>query len=48
MLGGVGLDCLMEVLRNVMETEQMPDEWQNSTLIPIFKNKGDIQEYGNY
>ena len=26
-LGGVGLDCLMEVLRNVIGTERMPDEW---------------------
>jgi len=26
----------------------MPEEWRTSTLIPIFKNKGDIQECGNY
>ncbi|XP_037800285.1 uncharacterized protein LOC119595188 [Penaeus monodon] len=26
----------------------MPEEWRTSTLIPIFKNKGGIQEYGNY
>ena len=26
----------------------MLDEWRKSTLIPIFKNKGDIQEYENY
>ena len=26
-LGGVGLYCLMKVLRNVMETERMPDDW---------------------
>ncbi len=25
----------------------MPDEWK-SILVPIFKNKGDIQSYSNY
>jgi Reverse transcriptase (RNA-dependent DNA polymerase) len=26
----------------------MPDEWRRSILVPIFKNKGDIQSYTNY
>jgi Reverse transcriptase (RNA-dependent DNA polymerase) len=26
----------------------MPDEWRRSILIPIFKNKEDIQSYTNY
>jgi hypothetical protein len=26
----------------------MPDEWRRSTLVPIFKNKGDIQSCTNY
>jgi Reverse transcriptase (RNA-dependent DNA polymerase) len=26
----------------------MPDEWRRSILIPIFKNKGDIQNYTDY
>ena len=26
----------------------MPDEQRNSTLISIYKNKGDIQSYENY
>jgi len=26
----------------------MPDEWGRSTLVPIFKNKGDIQSCTNY
>ena len=31
----------------IMVSERMPDEWRSSTLIPIFKNKGDIQDCGN-
>lgn len=26
----------------------MPDEWRERILIPIFKNKGDIQDCSNY
>jgi hypothetical protein len=26
----------------------MPDEWRRSILVPIFKNKGDVQSCANY
>ncbi|XP_063612304.1 uncharacterized protein LOC134785798 [Penaeus indicus] len=38
----------LTAFRKIMETEHMPGEWTASTLIPIFKNKGDIQDGGNY
>ena len=47
-LGGKGVTWLTEILCGVMASEKMPDEWRHSTLIQIYKNKGDIQECGNY
>ena len=26
----------------------MPEEWRDSVIVPIFKDKGDIQDCGNY
>ena len=47
-MGRTAVEWLTEVFGNIMETEHMPDEWRASTLIPVFKNKGDIQDCGNY
>ena len=37
----------MELLNCIFETKTIPKEWKSSTLIPIFNNKGDIQECSN-
>ena len=47
-LGYTGVDVLLKVLTHIFEQEKMPDERRDSILIPIFKNKGDIQECSNY
>ena len=47
-LGAIGTDVLTDMFNKIIETEKMPDEWRKSTLVPIFKNKGDIQECENY
>ena len=31
----------------ILEDERMPDQWR-SVLVPIFKNKGDVQSCSNY
>ena len=41
-LGAIGTDVLTDMFNKIIETEKMPDEWRKSTLVPIFKNKGDI------
>ena len=45
-MGRTAVEWLTEVFRNIMGTEHMPDEWRASTLIPIVKNKGEIQDCG--
>ena len=39
---------LTDMFNKIIETKKMLDEWRKSTLVPIFKNKGDIQECENY
>ena len=47
-LGRTGVDFLKEALNKITDEEKIPDIWRKSTLIPIFKNKGDIIYCGNY
>ena len=50
-LGSAGVQYLRRELNNIMNEEKIPDQWRKSTLIPIFKNKGDIMSChscGNY
>ncbi|XP_063614581.1 uncharacterized protein LOC134787702 [Penaeus indicus] len=47
-LGNTGVELLTKWINDILNTGTMPEELRTSTLIPIFKNKGDIQECGNY
>ena len=47
-LGEIALEFLTKLYNRMMESERMPEEWRNSILIPIFKNKGDVQSCSNY
>jgi hypothetical protein len=47
-LGDVGIVWLTKLFNNIFRLNKMPDEWRRSILVPIFKNKGDIQSCNNY
>ena len=47
-LGEIALELLTKLYNRTMGSERMPEEWRDSVLIPIFKNKGDVQSCSNY
>ena len=48
MLGEEGIDLLWDLFKKIYEQEMVPDEWRNSFVVPIFKEKGDVQDCNNY
>ena len=38
----------MKLYNRTTESERLPEEWRDSILIPIFKNKCDVQSCSNY
>ena len=47
-LGEEGVDMLLDLLQKISEQAKIPEEWRDSVIVPIFKEKGDIQDCGNY
>ncbi|KAK3525223.1 hypothetical protein QTP86_023307 [Hemibagrus guttatus] len=47
-LGEAAVEFLTNLFNRVLESERMPEEWRRSVLVPIFKNKGDVQSCSNY
>ena len=47
-LGGEGVEILWDLFSKIFRQEKMPDSWRNSTMVPIYKGKGDIQDCTNY
>ncbi|WMV29422.1 hypothetical protein MTR67_022807 [Solanum verrucosum] len=43
-----GIEWLTGLFSVIFKTAKMPDEWRWSTMVPLYKNKGDIQNYSNY
>ena len=39
---------LTKLFNEILRSKKMPDDWRKSTLVPIYKNKGDIQNCANY
>ncbi|KAK3530967.1 hypothetical protein QTP70_007276 [Hemibagrus guttatus] len=44
---GEAVEFLTSLFNRVLESERMPEEWRRSVLVPIFKNKGDVQSCSN-
>ena len=42
-LGGEGVDLLWDLMIKIEEQEHILDEWRESVLVPIYKEKGDVQ-----
>jgi len=47
-LGEEGLKWLADLFNVILRSAKMPKEWGVSTVIPLYKNKIDIQDCNNY
>ena len=47
-LGETGIAWLTDLFNRILKTKKMPNEWRKNTLVPIYKNKGDVQNCMNY
>jgi hypothetical protein len=47
-LGEVVIVLLPKFFNIIFQSNKMPDEWRQSILVPIFKNKGDVPSCTNY
>src|SRR6266540_6099782 len=47
-LGDRAIVWLTKLFNLIFRSNKMPEEWRRSILVPIFKNKGDIQSCTNY
>lgn len=46
--GEKGIDWLTMLFNKIWRSNKMPGAWRKSTLIPLYKNKGDVQDCANY
>ena len=44
----IAIVWLTKMFNNIFRSNKMPEEWRRSILVPIYKNKGDVQSYTNY
>ena len=42
------MDLLWDLFRKIYDQGKMPNAWRESVIIPIYKEKDDIQDCGNY
>ena len=44
----VGVEVLTKICNDMLDEGEMPEEWRNSILVPLYKGKGDVKECGSY
>ena len=47
-LGDIAIVWRTKMFKNIFRSNKMPEVWRRSILVPIYKNKGDIQSCTNY
>jgi Reverse transcriptase (RNA-dependent DNA polymerase) len=47
-IGDIAIVWLTKLFNIIFRSNKMSDEWRRTILVPIFKNKGDIQSCTNY
>ena len=47
-LGEEGIDMLWNLMQGICEQEKIATVWIDSVIIPIYKDKGDMQDCGHY
>jgi hypothetical protein len=47
-LGAKAIVWLTKLFNLIFRSNKIPEEWRRSILVPIFKNKGDVQSCTNY
>ena len=43
--GETVIDCLTELMQEVWQTRKVPQDWRNATLIPLFKDRTQCNNY---
>ncbi|XP_019259176.1 PREDICTED: uncharacterized protein LOC109237335 [Nicotiana attenuata] len=47
-VGRADLEWLTRLFNVIFRTKKIPEEWRCSTMVPVYKNKGDVKNCNNY
>ena len=47
-MGEEGIRWLTDFFNVILKTAKIPQEWRHSTIIPVYKNEGDMQNCNSY
>ncbi len=46
--GEEGVDMLWDLMQKIYQEEKVPNEWRDNDIMPIYKEKGNIQDCSKY